>query len=443
MSQIYNKYSTIDKAEYGGRRSVYDILSLDPNNAKDWEIIKKEYVALDIDKVIINGNTFTNYGDFQFSLEKSYVKSPKRGGNGAIGNLNSYATFITPRLIINFSVMSIDDFRTLVRTDLERNEFIVECYDHIYNKRRTAKMYFTTLQMAKLYTLNKVRYNKSEWEDFIQIVGVRDYTVEMVGTNSDLELVSVVYHLNPPESTGRDDKFVGEDDVYMGQDIVIGGAASDFVNETFDGAYRFSKWNVKSEGGEKGVYLNGYAYTINADLVLYAQWEATTEHTLTFNYGIADPAINDIELTYETSRKVLEGAKIGKLPVAETPYVEVDNGGISYKYYPYYNGKWYRTPVKAANSVEVKETDLYWTNRDSTIYLLYDVYTYPLSLYLNGVLYQLNLIEYNTPMNLPNLVMDGYTFDGWYSTPDFQEGTKQSGLMPPHTLNLYARWIKQ
>jgi hypothetical protein len=268
--------SYIDKYKgQGGRRSVYDILSLNHNNPTDWKVIDREYKAVDIDKVIIDGDTFTNYGDFQFVWEKSYVKSPERSASGTIDNLDSYATFVTPHLILNFAVMSIDDYRAIMRKDLERNEFVVECYDPIYNKRISTKMYFATQQMAKLYTIAKTRFSGEAWEEYVEIVGVQGYTVELIGTNADLDLVSVVYHLNPPSDTGFADQTIGESDVYKGQSIKLGETASSFVAETFNGKYKFTKWNLKASGGELDNYLNEYEYTINTDLVLYAQWQKT------------------------------------------------------------------------------------------------------------------------------------------------------------------------
>ena len=277
------------KGQYG-RNSVYDILALNPNLPTDWEVIKTDYKAFDIDKVVIDGDTFTNYGDFQFVWEKSYVKSPTRSNSGAIDNLNSYATFVTPHLIINFSIMSIDDYRAIMRKDLEKNEFIVECYDPIYNERITVKMYFATQQMAKLYTIASRRFDGEAWEEFVEIVGVQGYTVELIGTNSDLDLLSVIYHLNPPADTGVADYTVGELDVYKGQEIVIGGSADSITSQTFNGAYKFTKWNISPTASEQGNYIDGYAYTINTNLVLYAQWQSMSEYTLSFNYGLADPA---------------------------------------------------------------------------------------------------------------------------------------------------------
>jgi hypothetical protein len=55
-------------------RTIKEILSLDPYG--------KEYEAVDIATVKIDGNAFTNYGDFQFLWEKTYVKEPTRSGAG-------------------------------------------------------------------------------------------------------------------------------------------------------------------------------------------------------------------------------------------------------------------------------------------------------------------------------------------------------------------------
>ena len=351
---------------------------------------------------------------------------------------------MTPHLIINFSIMSIDDYRAIMRKDLEKNEFIVECYDPIYNERITVKMYFATQQMAKLYTIASRRFDGEAWEEFVEIVGVQGYTVELIGTNSDLDLLSVVYHLNPPADTGVADYTVGEPDVYKGQEIVIGGSADSITSQTFNGAYKFTKWNISQTASEQGNYIDGYAYTINTNLVLYAQWQSMSEYTLSFNYGLADPAINDSTYTYETSRKVVKGKDIGTLPTPEIPEVKhADLNGVEQTYTPYYNGKWYKTPIKAVNSVAVVDNELYWLDRDSAIYLIYDVMSYTLNLNLDGKLYQSNSVEYNTAMNLPQLVQSGKVFDGWYSTADFKKGTKVSGLMPPYNLTLYARWLDE
>ena len=110
---------------YENRRNLIDILKLDPNIPEDFEIIDKEYRAVDIEKVVIGGNTYTNYGAYSYILEKTYVKSPSRSASGSIGNLNSYATFLTGHLVIDFSIISIDDYRAIMRQHYEQNENVV------------------------------------------------------------------------------------------------------------------------------------------------------------------------------------------------------------------------------------------------------------------------------------------------------------------------------
>ena len=423
--------------EQYGRRSIYEILSLDSEQAYN------EYRAIDIDKVVIDENVFTNYGAYSFIWEKTFVKQPQRSASGSIGNLNSYATFLTPHLILDFSVMSIDDYRAIMRMHYEKNEFIVKCYDPIYNETITVKMYFGTEEMAKLHTISRVRLAENGvWEDWVELAAVNEYKVELIGTNNAIDTISVIYHKNPPITTGEADSTIGEEDIYIGEEIVIGASASAITSETFNGLYKFKHWNTTSELSDKNVYVDGQAYTINNDLVLYAQWDSATSHILSYNYGLGDPDINEESYTYITNRTVVQGQSIGVLPDVPIPKVKYTRNGVENTYTPYYNGKWYKTPVKASNSVPISNNALYWLNRDSTIYLLYDVMSYTLKLYIDGKLYQTNSIGYNTPINLPSLVQSGKTFDGWYSTPDFVEGSKVlSNSMPPFDLTLYARWV--
>jgi uncharacterized repeat protein (TIGR02543 family) len=434
------------------RRSVYDILSLNGTEKdSNGNIILHQYEAVGIDKVKIDGNTFSNYGAYQFIWEKTFVKSPERSANGSLGNLNSYATFRTPHLILDFSVMSIDDYRAIMRMHYEKNEFIVECYDPIYNDTIKVKMYFGTEQMAKLYTINRMRLNsEQEWEDWIELVGVQEYQVELIGTNNDIELVSVIYHLNPPSELGISDDTIGEPDVYNGEEVLIGRSATQFTDERFGGKYQFDSWNISPNPTDvnKGVYINGNAYTINENgLVLYAQWRATDKYILTLNYGIADAQIDELTNTYITQRQVSYGARIGDLPSVTSPKVKAIDitDGKEKEYSPYHSGNWYKTPIKATNSTAVDKYTTYWLQRDGAIYLIYDVYKYYLTLIIDGSKYQENYIAYNTPMNLPILVKEGYAFDGWYYTSDFKSGTKinNSDNMKPYRVTLYARWVKQ
>ena len=272
-----SNYNYIDKFKgQDGRLSVYDIASLDSNDAVLYEAVKIEQVKID-------GNIFSSYGAYQFIWEKTFVRTPDRASDGSMRDIENHTTFLVPHLIMDFSIMSIDDYRAIMRMHYERNEFNVECYDPIYNKRIRAKMYFATEEMAKLYTINKVRLNEDKWEDWIQLVGVHDYTVELIGTNNDIELIKIAYHLNPPSNIGYTDTIVYDDDIYSGESVTIGEKAKSITSQKFNGQYSFKYWTTNKYGGS--VYMNGKNYTINQGdsenaLTLYAQWQPTTDTTI-------------------------------------------------------------------------------------------------------------------------------------------------------------------
>jgi hypothetical protein len=140
-----------------------------------------------IDKVTIDNNTFTDYSAFSYIMEKSYVKSPVRSNSGAIENLDSYAWFLTPHLKIDFGAMSIDSYRTIMKLIRAKNEFVVTCYDVVNDVDVTHNMYFATEEMPKLWAIAKA-LNGEEW---VELLGVQDYTVELIGTNTDFETVEI------------------------------------------------------------------------------------------------------------------------------------------------------------------------------------------------------------------------------------------------------------
>lgn len=258
-------------------RTFQQIMRMSPEQRRS------EYTAVDIGNVIIDGNTFTNYGTYSFLWEKSYVKSPTRSNNGSISNLDSYTTFVTGHFKINFSIMSIDDYRKLMQLLYAKNEHTVTCYDIVFNKRITLNMYFTTEEMPKLYTLShRVQSMTSdEWEDYVELLGVQDLTVEMVGTNTEVANKTVTYHLNPPVSGYSD--MTKRVEIARGEEYYIGTDAN-MQSNTFGNRYKFAKWNTKADGTELN-YIDATLtkkdadnkeigkYTINFDLDLYAQWD--------------------------------------------------------------------------------------------------------------------------------------------------------------------------
>ena len=429
---------------YSQKRSLQDILSLDTQN--EWDDIRNNYIPVGIDQVIIDGNTFKNYGQYRFIWEKTYAKSPTRSMSGAMGSLNSLATFLTPHLILDFSIMSIDDYRRVMQLHYERNEFTVECYDPIYNKKIKVKMYFATEQMAKLYIINRKRMNNDEWEDFLLLAGVHEYSVEMIGTNNDLDLVNISYDYEHPTLHPKDDNGnpiypagvkptnQGEEDVYKGEEVVIGGNAT-FQDTPPSAEYKFAHW--EDANGVK--YTDGKIIQVNDNMTLYAVWEKTDDSTLAFNYGIAsvfvevDPDTGVATPLY--TRDVTFNKSIGVLPMPDLPYEVEDDQ----KYYPYKNGGWYRLPIKD-EQVRVNNNDPYWSQRDTTIYLLYDKETYKVTYVTNtpDTKIPAQYIQYGESVWKPTLSRDGYVFEGWYSNPEMTKSF--SGNMPPYEITLYAKW---
>lgn len=213
----------------------------------------------DISVIEIDGNVISGYFEYSFVRPKEYVKEPSRSNAGIINDLNAYSTFITPKLRIKFNAMSIDTYRVLMNLIEMKNEFTVGCYDFVRDKWTVNKMYFYPNDYPEIYQYN------------LEVLAIMNYTIELIGTNASLETVSIVYHSNPPDGIGGTDVTYADSDIARGMETII-------KNDTISGApptnYRFVKWNDKADGSGFS-FIDGDGYTINNDLVLYAQWEKT------------------------------------------------------------------------------------------------------------------------------------------------------------------------
>ena len=214
----------------------------------------RQYKAVGIEKVVIDGKEFTDYGAFSFIEEKSYVTSPIRSADGTISNLDSYAWFLTPHLKIDFGLMSIDTYRELMNLIQTKNEFTVSCYDVVKNDIVHHKMYFATEEMPKLWTIVDALNGN---ENAIALLGVQDYTVEMIGTNDGVETVEVTFLLNKPNDVNWEDDMRVSVELPKNVAYPIGNYAIIEVTDpndstkkvltkiseiTFGGAYKFSYW---------------------------------------------------------------------------------------------------------------------------------------------------------------------------------------------------------
>lgn len=137
-----------------------------------------DYISNGIGSYTVDGYTFTGYGDkYMFTWEKTYPKSLERASDGSIGNMDTYATFRTPRLKVTYPIMAITDFREMMKQYLDKNEYSVTCYDNIYDKITTNQMYYATPAEPEYY------YRTAE-DGKVECLGVINYTVELIGTNN-------------------------------------------------------------------------------------------------------------------------------------------------------------------------------------------------------------------------------------------------------------------
>lgn len=439
--------------DYNRERNVLDIFRLNPNNETDLQEISDYYIPVGIHEIEIDGNKFTNYGQYQFIYRKTYGKSPSRSLSGSMGALNSLPTFLTPNLILDFSIMSIDDYRRIMRLHYEKNEFKVKCYDPIYNRPIQVKMYFATEEMAKLYTINRHRFtDDGDWEDFLMLVGVEGYKVEMIGTNNDVGAVTLFYDYNAPLDengqpiypNGVPKPMQAEDAVEQGDEVVV-GANSDFADNPPRSNYKFMGW--VSEDGTVN-YKNGDIIRPNEDMTLKAVWGITDKFTLSFDYGVSPPKVIKDEQTGVAepwySKEVQYLQPIGKLPSPDLPYVE--NKETNERRHPYTVGQWYSYPVKNPEFLVTENTN-YRKNRSSTIYYLVDKVPYTVKYDTTGSGYTLpeQKTAYGEKVYTPNLApkSNGATFQGWYTDADCKNVF--NGTMPAlpdgtTTFTLYAKW---
>jgi uncharacterized repeat protein (TIGR02543 family) len=306
-------------------------------------------------------------------------------------------------------------------------------------------MYFATEEMAKLYTIAQNRLlPNGQWEEWVDLVGVTEYKVELIGTNNDLDLVSVKYEYNAPLDendlpiypNGAPIPPQYEEDIYLGEEIVV-GSNSTFPNTPPSNNYQFSHWTMLGENGEVlGTRTNGLVMTVNSPITFRAEWKPTSTRTLSFNYGLSDEDYTVTNGIREpiSNREVQQGQSIGILPSITVEPSEIYNGELVY---PYHNGAWYRTPSK---TTIVNNNELYWAERDTIIYALYDKKLFDVTFHTNTPDIEIDnqLVAFKEKVYMPTLYRDGYTFKGWYTDSGFENAF--NGEMPPKNLDLYARW---
>lgn len=229
------------------------------------------YVTRQLDRIEIDGNVVQGYFEYSYLDEKSYFTSPVRSSGGIIDNLNSYATFLTPRLVLIFKMADIEMYRTVMKLLQSKNEVTVSCYDIVWDKRVTHNMYFTPTSMPKVY------------QKYLKALGVQDLTIELIGTNTGVEEYTLTYNYNIPSNITWTYETSATQIFAKNISDTVGSHNAQYTkdnnkynisSETFNNAYQFVGWYENANGTGFG-YRDGDAYFIGNNKTVYAKWVAS------------------------------------------------------------------------------------------------------------------------------------------------------------------------
>lgn len=346
---------------------------------------EKNLHFLEIDNQKIGG-----YGTYSFYIQKTYAKEPTRSSSGSIDNLDSYSTFLTPTVKIKFNAMSLEQYQKIIKIIHSKNEHLVRCYDIVYDEIREFNAYFAPDDYPELFIY-----------DF-ELIGVLNYEIELIGTNTSLNKFAITYHINDPDNVKTDTH--GSDDFSIGQEVIIGKGAEGI--KTLEG-YTFFAWNTKADGSGEW-YFDGLAYNLTSDLVLYAQWLGGQTYTISYNYGEGPIAKNEKGEDI-ISRKIVKGNAI---TFNSTVPALVEYHGE--KYNPYESSKWYWQPKVAPLAEEIINGETkYNLDGNSTIYQLFDKKVY--SIKFNLVVDSEKIVvtgKYGSNVAIPEFPA-GYGYNAW------------------------------
>ena len=407
---------------------------------------KEIYGTNDIQKIIIDGNVFTGYKTFSSFWEITYAKEPERSEGGVINNLNSIATFVTPHIKIDFAMIDIDQYRKLYKLMLDRREFTVKYYDVVEGKVTTQNMYFAPDQLPTLYAIAR----RLNGEKFVEVLGVQNYTIELIGTNSDLDKVEILYYdengnlLHTQEATKGDEIIVNYD--YAPSNSLV----------RFDGVWRKDKNEETASTVNNGAVITANTTSIDERSIrLYAKVKDSNQYILSLDYGNgkipvpqnANNDVNSFKISYGETYKTAIMRSLILLSNGE--YLSLDNllKGTGSKTVQYNNENveafdfqgWYSVN-KIDDNYKISVSSLYNYNFNKTIYQIYTPKKFNVQ-YLGENLYiQSQNIEYGSNVPLPKFSLNDKTITGWYLDEAFTKSF--NGIMPPANISIYAKWEK-
>lgn len=129
---------------------------------------------------------FTNYGTYSFVWQKTLKESPERTDNGSLPQLRGIPYFITGNLKIDFDLMSIDDYRRIMKLIYSGNNcYKVKTYDIVYDRMVILEMYFQPEELPKIFTIADRLQGVGTSEEWTDLIAVQSHTTQLVGTGND------------------------------------------------------------------------------------------------------------------------------------------------------------------------------------------------------------------------------------------------------------------
>lgn len=147
--------------------------------------IKPSTSSDDISDDFTNYDKFSGYGAYSFVWQKTLKESPSRMDDGGLPQLRHIPSFITGHLKIDFDLLSIDDYRRMMKLlyDNKEHSFKVKTYDIVYDRMVIIEMYFQPEDLPTIYSISENLQQGGE--NIVDLIGVRSHKVEMVGTGND------------------------------------------------------------------------------------------------------------------------------------------------------------------------------------------------------------------------------------------------------------------
>ena len=210
----------------------------------------------DINVVYITGagyvrKAFTGLGrDSMGWNETVWGGTLTRTNTFALENIDDVEIGQVPQCTLVFKYMKMEDY-LIMQKMLKERHLIVEYFDFDKGERVVHEMAITGNERKKFYS----------YRDYVN--GVNDFTIKLVGTNRDSNMldVSITYYANGGTGSIEPTSHSVTDQVTLsnGEGISKSG-------------YHLKEWNTNPSGNGSS-YLPNSSITIWGSLILYAIWE--------------------------------------------------------------------------------------------------------------------------------------------------------------------------